>query len=339
MRHSGLQRGAASGSLWCWGYNNDGQLGYDTDGNLSIPINSGTPEQVGSATNWTTVAGGGATTCAINSAGALYCWGDNTYGQLGNGTESQPITGTSTGPALVALPSGHTSSQWTAITLGNSHVCGLLADTSLWCWGEDDAAQLGNTANDTTLMINGTSHKLTETPVQVTNSASHGWSAVGAGGAHTCAIDITGSMWCWGLNNYAQLGNGTGGTGSTVGTETPTPVINPAGDTAAWQAVHGGIGVTGSSGGYHTCATKTDGTLWCWGQNTYEQLGFGIGGDSPATVPEEVGLSSTVVAFSAGEFFTCEVDSTGLIWCSGDNQYGELGNCTSNPSASPTQAD
>jgi len=124
------------------------------------------------------------------------------------------------------------------------HTCAVKVDGSLWCWGDNDAGQLG---------LGDTSRRNTPQMVAgITDVVS-----VSSGGAHTCAIKVDGSLWCWGNNEYGQLGLGYSG-GST---NTPHFVTS---------------GVSSVSLGYeHTCAVKTDGSLWCWGHNGYGQLGLG----------------------------------------------------------------
>jgi len=166
-------------TLWCWGNNASGQLG---DGTNHMRI---APTQV-TGTDWTAVSAGFYHTCALKTDGTLWCWGDNTSGQLGLGTAS-------TTPGQVTAG----TAPWTVVTAGQSHTCALQADGTLWCWGENADGQLGIGSN-----------LPSAAPVVVTASPSS-WSAVAAGGAHTCAVAGDGTLWCWGANVKGQLGIGS----------------------------------------------------------------------------------------------------------------------------------
>jgi alpha-tubulin suppressor-like RCC1 family protein len=143
------------------------------------------PTQV-TGTDWTAVSAGFYHTCALKTDGTLWCWGDNTSGQLGLGTAS-------TTPGQVTAG----TAPWTVVTAGQSHTCALQADGTLWCWGENADGQLGIGSN-----------LPSAAPVVVTASPSS-WSAVAAGGAHTCAVAGDGTLWCWGANVKGQLGIGS----------------------------------------------------------------------------------------------------------------------------------
>jgi alpha-tubulin suppressor-like RCC1 family protein len=198
----GFTCGIRSGSLFCWGWNQDGQLGVGDTAPRS------TPTQVGTTTDWTRVSAGHFHGCAIRAAGALFCWGTNFDGQVGDGTNVQRLT-----PVQVG-----TATDWTAVASGGAHTCGLRTGGRLFCWG------LGGTVGDGTLEDRNM-------PVPV--GPATGWTAVGLGGAHTCAIRV-GTLSCWGENLAGQLGNGTFSEGD------PTPM--QVGTAADWTDVAGGAG-------------------------------------------------------------------------------------------------
>ena len=163
-------------------------------------------------------------------------------------------------PASGAAPATVPSS-WVSVAAGGTQTCGILTDGSLWCWGDNYDGQLGD----------GTQLNRT-TPVPVAGDAT--WAQVDTGGQHTCGIRTDGSLWCWGDNTFGQVGDGTSGTSYLyhqpvrVGTDTD------------WSTV--------ATGYYHTCGIHTDGSLWCWGENSQGQLGFARQGqDNPA--PTRVG--------------------------------------------------
>jgi alpha-tubulin suppressor-like RCC1 family protein len=148
---------------------------------------------------------------------------------------------------------------------------------------------------------------------------------VAAGGSHTCASKTDGSLWCWGGNGGGQLGDGTT-------TDKPSPIqVNALGMAVAAVA----------AGSAHTGALKTDGSLWCWGGNTWGQLGDGttVKKSSPTQVPA---LGTAVAAVAAGSNFigdahTCARKTEGSLWCWGDNIWGQLGDGTKGKKSSPTQ--
>src|SRR5438093_4486252 len=135
-----------------------------------------------------------------------------------------------------------------------------------------------------------------------------------AGSFHTCALLQDGTVRCWGLNDAGQLGDG-----STTNSSTPVAVAG----------VGGAAAVTG--GGFHTCARFPDGTLQCWGRNNAGQLGDPATLREAVTTPVRVTGITTATAVSAGGFHTCALPGDGTVRCWGQNDYGQLGNGTSDP--------
>lgn len=230
-----------NGRVYCWGYNYKGQLGYDTGSTTcsgSFPCSSVPAPVQGLSTSAQAVAVGGyGHTCAL-LAGAVKCWGDNEYGQLGDGTGKDSLT-----PVQVSgLTSGVTS-----IIAGSEHACALM-NGELWCWGANYAGQIGDGTD------NG-QHRYT--PVRVIGLTS-GLQAIGAGWSHNCAV-VSGGVLCWGDNLYGELGNIV----TTNPSDIPTPV-QVYGLTAGAQAVGGGTS--------HSCAI-VNGGVKCWGSNATGQFG------------------------------------------------------------------
>jgi alpha-tubulin suppressor-like RCC1 family protein len=243
------------------------------------------------------IAAGGIHTCALTSAGAVQCWGDNRSGQLGDGTSAErhsPVTVSGLGSGVAA------------IATGGIHSCGLTSAGGVKCWGDNRSGQLGD----------GTT-SARHTPVGVSGLSS-GVTAIAAGGFHTCALTSAGGVKCWGDNRSGQLGDGT----MTEHT-TPVPV----------SGLSSGV-VAISAGDYHTCALTTAHAVKCWGYNFLGQLGNGTIADS--SVPVAVsGLAGGVAAIAAGGLHSCALTSAGAVRCWGDNRSGQLGDGTTTERHTP----
>jgi signal peptidase I len=207
-----------------------------------------------------------------------------------------------------------TASEWelfVAVVGGEVHSCGVNDEGKVWCWGRNDKGQLGD----------GTTTNRT-VPIEVTGMT--GAAQVTAGLKHSCVVKDDATLWCWGLNADGQLGD-------TTTTDRTSPI----------QVVGGGdsgflTSVTDAAGGEaHTCAVKTDGTVWCWGRNDKGQLGNGT--TTSTTSPVQVSGITTAVAVTAGAKHSCAVLSTGGVWCWGLNADGQLGDTTTTDRTSPIQ--
>mgnify|MGYP001586590331 CR=1 FL=1 len=260
-------------------------------------------------------------TCAILDNGSVSCWGAGNFGQLGGGTDT---------PDLVRRTPTQTSSLGTdrtavAISAGRYHTCALLDDGSVSCWGRNFFGQLGD---GTTTDRN--------TPTQISSLGTDRTAvAISAGERHTCAILDDGSVSCWGSNNGGRLGDGT-----TTDRNTPTPTSSlGTGRTAIAITVGEGLGS-------HTCAILDDGSVSCWGYNTYGQLGDGT--DTLRNTPTQtssLGTDRTAVAISAGFRHTCAILDDGSVSCWGWNNNGvngvdgggQLGDGTTTDHSTPTQ--
>ncbi len=269
------------GSAWCWGNNYRGQLGDGTTTSRTVPT-----AVSGFASGTLQLSAGEQYTCAVKTGGALWCWGFNTNGQLGDGTTTNRTTPT----ALSSLASGVGS-----VSAGNDHTCAVKTDGTAWCWGHNNLGQVGD----------GTTTNRT-TPTAVT-ALGTSVLAMATSRYLTCALRTGGAVSCWGLNDKGQVGDGT-----TTNRTSPT-------------AVSGMTGATGLFAGlYFACVKKTDGSIWCWGYNLNGQVGDGT--TTNRSVPTTVsGLGSGGVSVSAGGYSACARKSDDSLWCWGQNATGQLG--------------
>jgi len=242
------------GAAYCWGRGESGQLGVPppattclTDGG---PYScSMVPVPVGGGLTFETLAGGGAHTCALTVDGAAYCWGNNAYGQLGDGS-------TTNRNVPVQVAGGLT---FASIDAGASHTCALTSVGNAYCWGRNNRGQLGNgTTNGSTV------------PVAVTGSMT--FQFVAAGGfsiGHTCALTAAGAGFCWGENEKGQVGDGT------------------TRDRSIPRRIAGGLTFLSIDAGFrHSCGRANTGTVYCWGSSGAGQLGNDT--NSMSTVPAKV---------------------------------------------------
>ncbi|MGD0167484.1 MAG: hypothetical protein ABSC51_09400 [Gaiellaceae bacterium] len=191
----------SGGTVDCWGYNGDGQLGNGTTTDSHVPVQVVGVGGTGYLSNVTQISGGRLHACALVSGGTVYCWGDNGNGELGDGTTTNRST---------PVPAGSISTA-AAVSAGEYHSCATLSDGTAQCWGAAAYGQVGDgTTSDTS------------TPVTVIGPGGYGVLSgianVSAGGAdinetydyeHSCALMADSTVVCWGQNNYGQLGDGT----------------------------------------------------------------------------------------------------------------------------------
>ena len=292
------------------------------------------------------IAAGDKHTCAIAVDDVIWCWGDNTYSQLGSSAFTNEFSWTPV--KTTALPGSRIAKR---IVAGANHTCVLATDGTVWCWGYNGYGSVG---------VIGSNQP---DPVQVTLGGTA--TMIAAGGFTTCAVLSENSLQCWGRNNKGQLGNGTSG---STGVSTPvytssvpstvahieigathSCAISVAGAAWCWgEFTNGRLGTTASSdaetptataflgglaseisaGGAHTCALLTNGTITCFGNNNTGQLGQAITTASSST-PIVVTLVATATHVSVGKQFTCALLSTAVVHCFGDDAKGQLGFGTS----------
>ncbi len=280
----------------------------------------------------------------------VYCWGDNTDGQLGIAS----IGGTSTPRPVMA--GTFTLGATGTLSLGEFHTVatGIMTDTH--AWGQNTRGQLGLGSagapvasptmisastnnvraggqhscwtsgstfqcwgrNDQGQLGLGSAGADVPTPTTVSGLGT-GATGFSLGDAHTCYINTLRQLFCWGANGSGRLGIGSAMTPITSPTRESTSATN-------WAQV--------DAGGAHTCARTTVGTLFCWGSNASGRLGIGGGADSPD--PVQVGTDTTWVTVSAGLTHTCGIRG-GQLFCWGDNSSGQLGDGTTMPRNAPVR--
>ncbi len=271
------------GAVECWGSGYGGQLGNGTLRHRSTPV-----VVTGLGSGAVAVSADTHHACALMSGGGVKCWGQNTHGEVGDGTtidRLEPVD-------VVGLGSGVT-----AISAGAGHACALMSDGGVKCWGDNNFGGLGVPGGYRT------------TPVDVTGLTSR-VAAVSAGRFHTCAVTTAGGLKCWGDNSAGQLG---------VRYSAGYVPVDVTGLTSGVAAV--------SAGGNHTCALTSDGGVKCWGENPYGELGDGTA-TTRYTPLDVTGLTSGVAAVSAGGSESCALTSAGGVKCWGINDFGGLGNGT-----------
>jgi alpha-tubulin suppressor-like RCC1 family protein len=288
----------SDGTLWLWGSASNGSLGTNDTTHRSSPI-----QTVTSGSTWMQVSGGKEHFAAVKTDGTLWCWGLSTKGQLGdnaNSTRSSPVQ-------TVTF-----ATNWKSCACGYTHTAGIKTDGTLWLWGLNNNGQLGT--NTTTTFASGIS-----SPVQTVTFATN-WAQVSCGYTHTAGIKTDGTLWCWGDNGNGQLGD------NTI-VKKSSPVQTVAGGTN-WRFV--------ACGNYFSAATKTDGTLWCWGKNNNSQLGDNTSTHRSSPLQTiAFGTNWNYVYAKADQCGATKTDGT--LWNWGYNNNGQIGDNTVTSRGSPVQ--
>lgn len=288
---------SAQGNLSCY-LRKDGALtcagqgGYGMLGNGMMEVKSAGTRVALDTVSRVAVGTGGDHVCAI-SRDDLYCWGEGGFSKLGNG-------GTTTATPFRAL------TGVAQVGPGFTHTCAVDSRGQLYCWGDGSSGKLGVGGG---LRITDPSKGL----VPLTDVVQ-----VGGGSDHTCALRKDGTVWCWGLNQLGQLGQGSSG-GSPPG---PAQVMGLGGVTAL------------AVGRNHSCAITTDRSLYCWGEGRFGKLGNGTTDNRPA--PVKVPLSS-VSSVAASYDNSCAVTADGAAYCWGANGSGQLGDAALPEQPMPTR--
>jgi alpha-tubulin suppressor-like RCC1 family protein len=351
---------AVSGpTAFCWGdAGGYGQLGngnFGAQSSVPVPVFGLTTSPTGLATGPAQISVGTHHACVVLATSPIECWGEGTYGNLGDGLTLNRAIPT----PIIGLPTTN------VYGLSAGTVTGCAVTTAgASCWGQDtgDGSPLatihtsavgvlglpGSSISQISaafgacavVMLGGLSTQArcwgdnsagelgnNTTTDQTTPVKVHGLSGVEAvttGGRHACALLKGGGVSCWGSNTNGQLGNGT-----TTGSPVPVAVINLPAKAAAV-----------SVGGTHSCALLVDGSVWCWGSNGKGELGNGATSDSSTPVAV-TGLPAAVQISAGGNLSggdsTCALTMGGAVFCWGGNSAGQLGNGSTSDSDVPVQ--
>lgn len=323
---------------------------FACDTEIQIPTNQvpGDCSKIASGSNALPSIGvGWAHTCSVSQTGAVYCWGWNAYGQVGDGTLVSRAT-----PTLV-----HDISDATQVTVGDDFTCVLISGGTVRCWGANLNGQLGD--GTTTSRMDPVQVAGISDAVSISAAPSSAWD-------HVCAVLATGVIKCWGGNNAGQLGDGTkvsrlypvtvsgifDALSVSVGDDYSCALLS-SGSIKCWGANSGGtlgdgstiarltpVAVSGisnateiSSRGGHACALLSTGDIRCWGNGTVG--GLGNGSTTTRLTPTTVTGINNAVAIATGRNHTCAVLTTGEVRCWGHNYFGEIGDGTKTLRKSP----
>lgn len=303
------------GGAVCWGRGTFGQLGRGTLGD----VGNG-PAPVSGGIRWTQLSVGRISTCGLADDGTGYCWGTNQRGEVG--VDTVPAQSTARVPVPLAVVDGDV--KFRTVVAGWLHACGIAATGQTFCWGDNNVGQLGNGTADTLAR---------RIPTLV--AGGHTFVSLSLSAKHSCGIASDGFAYCWGNNQFGQLGDGT-----TTDRHVPTRV---SGD-VQFDRIAAGSGFAGLSsavapaprtqgGVAHTCALTPAGAAFCWGWNGNGQLGDGSVTDR--LTPVAVSGGHTFDVIGAAGSYTCGMRGNG-VWCWGSNVAGQLGNGTATPEPLPT---
>ncbi len=283
----------ANGSAFCWGTGSSGQLGNGAASDSPIPV------PVSGGLTFASLSAGGWFTCGLTATGAAYCWGDDDYGELG---DNAPVGGGGLNHSVLVPTLVTGGLVFSQVSAGFTHMCGLTPAGAAYCWGDGSFGQLGNGLQSPGSFASGSA-----TPLVVLGGLT--FSAISAGDSFTCGVTGTGAAYCWGDGRQGTLGDGTlrvsavpvavaggltfkaisagvshvcglttGGSAYCWGANLLGETGNPAfaADVLTPTAVAGGLTfATILAGDGHTCGLTTGGVAYCWGGNSFGELGDG----------------------------------------------------------------
>jgi len=294
----------SNGIAYAWGYNGyDGRLGTGETGygaSKSSPVSV-----IGGITNWSQVSAGGSHSLGVTSNGIAYGWGYNSFGRLGDGTNTYARS------SPVSVVGGITN--WSQVDAGGTHSLGVTSNGIAYGWGYNGNGRLG-----TGVSGYGTQKS---SPVSVIGGITN-WAQVSAGGSHSLGVTSNGIAYGWGLNISGQVGDGT-----TTSRSSPVSVV---GGITNWSQV--------DAGGNHSLGVTSNGIAYAWGYNGYDgrlgtgETGYGASKSSPVSV---IGGITNWSQVSAGDAHSLGVTSNGIAYGWGLNSFGRLGDGTTTASNSP----
>lgn len=322
----------AEGKVYCWGYNNRGQLGNNTTTDSAVPV------QVGGALSGkavTAIGGTGDTSCAI-AEGKIYCWGNNQYSTVGVGSTG----GYYDEPQLVAiggtsgLPASYVATKLATSGSRSRTMCAI-ADDQAWCWGRGGSGSIGNDASSDqsrpTRVFQQAGILLNKKVVAISQDGFNDSTRR----AHVCAVATNsdgtgGKAYCWGENNYGQLG-----INSTSDQDRPVAVRANVGDQLYNKTV-----TDVSVGLSHSCVIA-DGDVYCWGLNSDGQIGDNTNNNRqlPTAVVKLTDglLGKTISMIGGGSNRSCVV-ADAKTYCWGRNSEGQIGDGTLISRYAPTES-
>jgi len=279
----------ARGQVECWGAGGSGQLGNDQQ---VYAQNQAVPVSLPTGIDFVGVSAGGLSACALSMAGGVYCWGDNSYGEIGDGTVS-----TEGGPVKTPVSVPTLASGVTAVSVGLDYACALLTGGTVDCWGDNSLGQLGTTTASATP---------TPTPVPGISGAT----SLSAGWFSTCVTTSAGSIYCWGYGEDCELGDN-----ACQSSTAPVRVQMDPGFV---------VGATKVAVGYNSACAIVSGGAWCWGSDGIGNSTISSLYSAPYAVPV-TGLAMGVTDIAVGHTSACAIAS-GTLSCWGTNTGGQLGN-------------
>jgi alpha-tubulin suppressor-like RCC1 family protein len=317
----------ADGSLWTWGSNGFGQLGDNSTIDRFIPQQITLTATASAANDWIAVSAGDAHTLALKTDGSLWAWGDNFVGQLGDGSTTPQILPI----RIITGNPGNFDNNWVAVSAGSLFSIGLQADGTLWGWGDNSFGQL---AIDPLVLPPLLS---VATPQQIINFVdvpgnqefNSNWTAIAAGQNHWLGLQGNGTVWGLGDNSVGQLGIGV----STANQFDFLPTLNAGPPVIPYVSI--------AAGDSHSAMLKSDGSLWLMGNNTSGQLGIAATDPDPlspavnANPRRENSNANDWVSVSAGGRHTVALKAGGALSSWGENDFGQMGDGTTNPRNAP----
>jgi alpha-tubulin suppressor-like RCC1 family protein len=284
----------SQGQVFCWGRNNNGQLGDGTEKDLFIPELVQGLEGV----DIQQISSGAMHTCAVDTAGAVWCWGSNRDGKLGTGSDK----------FINSLPEKVTGlpNPVDQVASGSTYTCALDKTRTIWCWGDGAFGEIGLQP-----------FKGSSTPVKVT-TVTEKVLTFQAGWFHTCYLTVSGRVSCWGKNQEGELGNA-----SNISLAEPVSPVTMDKDVRMLAV-----------GGQESCTVRDDDQVYCWGRNNYGQIGDHSRVDR--LIPMAVTLPEKINQLSVGGSFVCALGQSGQTYCWGADDLEQAGAFSINPTLTPT---